>query len=127
MTSGQRFDSNSYSSVVSRPSGADVRAFEEAGDFIWRTRRFHKEMELDCAMALQNLIERFRLGLDADIPARAPFSANAHIITADLEPSMKIPAALAMDSAKLPDHVRRFHAALSTIVPRLNQVLQAEN
>jgi hypothetical protein len=59
-----------------------------------------KEMELDCAMALQNLVERFKLGLGADIPARAPFSANAHIITADLEPSMKIPAALALDSAQ---------------------------
>jgi hypothetical protein len=86
-----------------------------------------KEMELDCAMALQNLVELFKLGLGDDIPDRAPFSANAHIITADLEPSMKIPAALALDSVKIPDHVRRFHAALSTIVPRLNKVLLAEN
>ena len=82
-----------------------------------------KEMELDCAMALQNLIERFRMKLQDGIPARAPFSANAHIITPDLEPSMKIPKTVAMDSPKMPAHVVKFHTALSSIAPKLNLVL----
>ena len=37
-----------------------------------------KEKELDCAMALQNLIERVRLDIVDGIPARAPFAPNAH-------------------------------------------------
>ena len=82
-----------------------------------------KEKELDCAMALQNLIERFRMNLQAGIPARAPFSADAHIITPDLEPSMKIPKTVAMDSVNMPAHVVRFHTALSSIVPKLSMVL----
>ena len=82
-----------------------------------------KEKELDCAMALQNLIERYRMKLQDGIPARAPYSANAHIITPDLEPSMKIPKTVAMDSRKMPAHVRRFHNALSTIAPKLNRIL----
>ena len=63
------------------------------------------------------------MNLQAGIPARAPFSANAHIITPDLEPSMKIPKTVAMDSPKMPAHVVRFHDALSTIAPKLNMVL----
>ena len=84
-----------------------------------------KEIELDCAMALQNLIERFRLDIVAGIPARAPFAPDSHIITPDLEPSMKIPRGYPLNSEKVPIHVRKFHGALSTIVPKLEQILSA--
>ena len=66
-----------------------------------------KEKELDCAMALQNLIERFRMNLQAGIPARAPFSADAHIITPDLEPSMKIPKTVAVSYTHLDVYKRQ--------------------
>jgi hypothetical protein len=80
-----------------------------------------KEMELDCAMALQNLIELFRLKLQDSIPARAPFSANAHIITRNLDPILKIPPVVALDSAKMPPHVVAFHGAMSTMYPTIRK------
>lgn len=80
-----------------------------------------KEMEVDCAMALQNLIELRRLKLMGTIPARAPFSANAHIITNDLAPSLKIPATLALDSPKMPAHIVNFATAMSTLFPILRK------
>ncbi len=82
-----------------------------------------KEKELDCAMALQNLIERHRLNIVDDIPARAPYAPNAHIITPDLEPSMKIPKSVPLNSKKMPKHVLKFNGALTRIVPKLEQVL----
>ncbi len=82
-----------------------------------------KEMELDCAMALQNLNEMDRLGLMRLIPERPHFAPGSHIITSDLEPSMKYPAGLALDSDKVPAHLRRFHSAMSDIAPELRKAI----
>ena len=49
------------------------------------------ELELDAAMALQNLNDMDRLGLFHLIPARPPFAPSSHIITRDLAPNLKIP------------------------------------
>lgn len=84
-----------------------------------------KEKELDCAMALQNLIELDRMELLNMIPGRPPFAPGSHIITPDLQPSMKFPAAVSLASDKVPQHVRAFHAAMSSIAPMLKaQVLR---
>lgn len=86
-----------------------------------------KEMELDCAMALQNLIELARLGQLGTIPARGKFSVNAHIITRDLEPKMSIPKSLPLDSEKMPGQVVQFHSALASIYPAIKkQVLSVK-
>ena len=76
-----------------------------------------KDGELDCAMALQNLIEMKRLGMLGIIPARGKFSVNAHIITRDLEPKMSIPKSLPLGSPKMPAHVVQFREALTSINP----------
>jgi hypothetical protein len=49
------------------------------------------ELELDAAMALQNLNELARLERMDLIPPRPQFAPLSHIITPDLEPSLRIP------------------------------------
>lgn len=83
-----------------------------------------KEKELDCAMALQNLIELDRMDLLGMIPARPSFAPGCHIITPDLEPSMKFPAAVSLTSDKVPQHVRAFDTAMSSIAPLLKNLVQ---
>jgi hypothetical protein len=78
-----------------------------------------KEKELDCAMALQNLIELDRMELLDMIPARPLFAPGCHIITPDLEPSMKFPAGVKLASDKVPPHLRAFHTAMSSIALRI--------
>ena len=80
-----------------------------------------KEMEVDCAAALQNLIELVRLEQIDTIPDKAPFSANAHIITRDLEPKLSIPKELRLDSPKMPQHVVGFHQAMTTMYPMIRK------
>lgn len=82
-----------------------------------------KEMELDAAMALQNLNDLDRLGLMHLIPARPQFAPSSHIITPDLEPSLKIPKSVSVGDAKFPAHLVRFHGALSAIVPQLAKMV----
>jgi hypothetical protein len=80
-----------------------------------------KELELDCAMALQNLIELFRLKQQESIPARVPFSKGAHIITPDLDPQLKIPPTVALNSPKVPPHIVKFHSDMSTMFPAIRR------
>ena len=84
-----------------------------------------KEMELDAAMALQNLNELVRLNFMHLIPDRPQFAPGSHIITRDLEPSLKIPKSVSVADAKFPQHLREFHGALSTIGPKLRKIIQA--
>jgi hypothetical protein len=67
------------------------------------------EMELDCAMALQNLLEMERLDLLNLIPARPPIAPGSHIITPDLAPSMKWPKPLDWNHANMPLHLKEFY------------------
>lgn len=83
-----------------------------------------KEMELDAAMALQNLNELDRLKLMDLIPDRPKFAAGSHIITRDLEPSLKIPKSVRVADDKFPEHLLQFHQALTTITPKLAKILQ---
>lgn len=83
------------------------------------------EKELDCAMALHNLIILQREDMMHMIPARAKFSKNAHIITPSLEPSMKFPPKLALESPKVPVHVKEFHVALAQLSPMIVKLLEA--
>lgn len=85
-----------------------------------------KEKELDCAMALQNLREMHRQKLMHLIPSRAHAAPNAHIITPDLAPSMSIPPYWPLISDRIPSQVRSFHAAMSTIAPKLVKILQGQ-
>lgn len=81
------------------------------------------EMELDVAMALQNLNELDRLGLMDRIPARVQFAPLSHIVTRDVEPSLKIPKAVNVGDRNFPPHLRQFHAALPAIVPTLLKIV----
>ena len=81
------------------------------------------EMELDSAMALQNLLEMDRLDLLGLIPERARFAPGSHIITPDLEPKMKIPKSVVIGSPKVPQHIRDFHGAMAQIAPKLKQII----
>jgi hypothetical protein len=74
------------------------------------------EMELDCAMALQNLLEMERLKLLDLIPARPRFAPDSHITTPKTDPSMQYPAAVKLESPKVPVHVREFHAEMTSTV-----------
>jgi len=94
--------------------GADVESIETS------------EKELDCAMALHNLIILQREDRMHMIPKREKFSKNAHIITPSLEPSMKFPPKLSLQSAKVPVHVREFHEAMLQLSPMLVKSLEAE-
>ncbi len=80
-----------------------------------------KEIELDCVMALQNLIELCCMERLDTIPKRAPFSADAHIMTPNLEPKFRILPGLALNSPKMPQHVVAFHGAMTTIYPTIRK------
>ncbi len=80
-----------------------------------------KEMELDCAMAIQNLIELARFGRAGDIPARGKYSVNAHIMTKNVDPKMSIPKSLKLDSPKMPVQVVKFHQAMASIYPKIRK------
>jgi hypothetical protein len=82
------------------------------------------EMELDSAMALDNLNLRHRLDLAGGIPKRAPFAPNSHIITPDRDVDLRIPKSIALDSPKFPAHLKCFHIALTSLVPFMNQAIQ---
>ena len=80
------------------------------------------EMELDCAMALCNLLLRGRLNLLASIPVRPRHAPRSHIITPNLEPSMKIPKAVKLSDVRFPAHIKDFCAALTSIAPTLRKI-----
>lgn len=82
------------------------------------------ELELDSCMALQNLIERHRLGLMAGIPARAPCVANAHIITKDVEPNMSIPKSITQDNKKFPAHWKEVMRLMTSVMPDIKRILK---
>ena len=82
------------------------------------------EMELDSCMALQNLIERHRLGLMEGIPARAPFVAYSHIITKDVEPNMSIPKSITQDNAKFPPHWKEVMRLMTSVMPDIKKILK---
>jgi hypothetical protein len=84
------------------------------------------EKEMDSAMALQNLIEMERLGRMGSIPDRAPRPPNAHIITRDLEPDMKIPVPVTPENAKFPSHWKTFIDRMSGVVPDLRKILAGD-
>lgn len=81
------------------------------------------EMELDCAMALQNLLEMERLNLLDMIPARPHFAPGSHIITPNLAPSMKWPKPLSWNHVKMPVHLKDFYRDMSTIAPKLRTIV----
>ncbi len=82
------------------------------------------EMELDSAMALDNLNLRHRLELTAGIPKRAPFAPNSHIITPDRDVDLHIPKSIALESPKFPAHLKHFHTALTSLVPHMSRAIQ---
>lgn len=84
------------------------------------------EMELDNTCAQHNLKTLYRLGLEKEIPKKAPCAPNALIITPDLDPSLKIPHPVALDSPKMPQHIVNFHQELGSIVPELEKILLGE-
>lgn len=84
------------------------------------------EKELDVALALHNInlldkAERMEL-----IPGRAKYAPDAHIITRDLEPSLKIPKPMTLDNAKFPAHWKTFKSAMTSILPELGRILKRE-
>lgn len=81
------------------------------------------EMEVDCAMALQNLLEMERLNILDMIPARPQFAPGSHIITPDLAPSMKWPKPVAWNNANMPSHLKDFHREMSTMAPLLRKIV----
>lgn len=82
-----------------------------------------KEMELDCAMALHNLITRERLGLMGDIPARAPHAPSAHIITPSRQDIVKLPKKIDLASPLFPTHLTQFREFLTTHVGEISRAL----
>lgn len=84
------------------------------------------EMELDCAMALQNLNERVRLGLMDGIPDRAPFTLDEHIITRDVEAKLSIPKPIRPENAKFPPHWKEVMQQMTSIVPDLQRILTGD-
>lgn len=84
------------------------------------------EMELDSAMALQNLLERERLDIMDGIPDRNPCPPDAHIITRDLDPDLKIPKAMTLENAKFPKHWKTFIDQMSSIMPDIAKILAGD-
>ena len=82
-----------------------------------------KEMELDCAMALHNLITRERLGLMDDIPARAPYAPSAHIITPTRQDIVKLPTKIDFVHGHFPPHLTQFHEFLTSHVGEISRAL----
>jgi hypothetical protein len=84
------------------------------------------EKEMDSAMALQNLKERERLGIMEAIPDRAPCPPDAHIITRDLTPDMKIPKPMTLANTKFPAHWVTFINRMSSIMPDITKILEGD-
>ena len=84
------------------------------------------ELELDAAMALQNLNDMDRLGLLDSIPARPPFAPSSHIITRDLEPNLKIPKGVNVGDRGFPQHLVQFNEALRAITPNLLKIVNCD-
>jgi hypothetical protein len=82
------------------------------------------EMECDAAMALDNLMLRMLENLQNDIPARALFAPDAHIITRSVPPPLKIPKAVDWKAAAFPAHLKAFREALTVVVPRVSKAIQ---
>lgn len=81
------------------------------------------ELELDAAMALQNLNDMDRLGLLHLILDRPPFAPSSHIITRDLEPNLKIPKAVNVGDRFFPQHLVQFQQALRGMAPSLLKIV----
>jgi hypothetical protein len=81
------------------------------------------EMLLDNVCAQHNLKELSRQQLLGLIPKVAPHAPDAHIFTMDLEPSLKIPREVALNSGRVPLHLKQFHEELKSIVPQLQMIL----
>jgi len=84
------------------------------------------EMEVDCAMALQNLLEMERLHLLDMILDEPEYAPGCHIITPNLAPSMKWPDPIDWNHAIMPAHLKKFHSEMSTIAPLLLKIVQQE-
>lgn len=84
------------------------------------------EQLLDNVCAQHNLKELARQQLLHTIPKVAPCAPGSHIFTPDLEPSIKIPRAVTLDSPKMPAHVKVFHEEMTSIAPELSSILKGE-
>ncbi len=84
------------------------------------------ERLLDNVCAQHNLKELARQKLLHKIPAVAPCAPGSHIITPDLEPSIKIPRAVTLQSPQMPPHVKAFHEGLKLIAPDLKNILKGK-
>jgi hypothetical protein len=84
------------------------------------------EMEMDSAMALHNLSERFRQGLMDGIPDRAPCPPDAHIITRDNEPNMKIGNPITQENTKFPSHWKKVMSDMTSVLPDIDKILNAD-
>lgn len=84
------------------------------------------EKELDNVCAQHNLKTMYRLQLEKEIPKKAPCAPNAHIFTPDLDPPLKIPRSVGLDSPKMPQHISKFHQELGSIVPELEKILMGQ-
>jgi len=73
-----------------------------------------KEMELDVAMALQNLLTRERFDIMDGIPARAPFAPHAHIITRTEENVVKLPTKKDLADKGIPLHLKEFRRDITS-------------
>jgi hypothetical protein len=85
------------------------------------------EMEMDAAMALQNLNERFRLDIVDGIPDRAPCPPGAHIITRDLDPNMEIGKSMTLENARFPSHWKTFMSEMTSVIPDIDKILSADD
>ncbi len=85
------------------------------------------ELEVDVVCALHNLKVLCREGRMEAVPRRARFAPSTHIFTPDLEPPLKIPACVPLDSPKVPSHVSRFREELSSVVPKLEAILNGSD
>jgi hypothetical protein len=81
------------------------------------------EKIMDNACAEHNLKTLFNQNHAGKIPKKGKYAPDAHIMTPDLEPSVKIPQVLDLRSPKVVPHVKQFHEALTSIVPFLEKAL----
>jgi hypothetical protein len=72
-----------------------------------------REKELNCAMALHNLIILDRADRLGSIPRGAPCAPDAHIITPAESPIPSIPTQKDINSADFPSHLNDFRNGLS--------------
>lgn len=84
------------------------------------------EQLLDNVCAQLNLKELTRQQLMHTIPKVAPCAPGSHIFTPDLEPSIKIPRAVTLDSSMMPVHLKRFHEEMTSVAPELRNILAGE-